>query len=106
VTVSKVHFIGLLVGVLMVSVCLDLYALYRVYALAQQGAQSHAVNCAYRANVEHQISDSKAYLAATPAERARQFGALGKIPPSTIERGLHLQEATLASLRGLTCGGR
>ena len=99
----KSQFVGIVFTLIILSVVANAYAVYRISDLAQQGAQAHAVNCSYRGYLLRQVADSRAFLAMTPAQREKRFGAIGNIPESTIRRSLQLQEEAAASLSQLKC---
>ena len=99
----KSQFAGILFTLIILSIVANAYAVYRISGLAQQGAQAHAVNCAYRSYLVRQVHDSKAFLAMTPAQREARFGSIGNIPVATVLRSLRLQEEAAASLRQLKC---
>ena len=72
--------------------------------LAQDGAESHAALCVFKADLQHRIDSSEEFLSLTPEERASKYGPqLGSIPPNVIKQSLSNQKQTIESLKILDC---
>jgi hypothetical protein len=105
--VTKSFFTGVLFVLVVFTLAVQGYALYRVIHLAQQGTEAHVAVCAYKADLEQRAQGDRTYLALTPAQRRAKYGAaLATIPNSVIQQGLHSLDSAIHSLSALNCEGR
>jgi len=101
---SKLVAIRILVALVLANLAVQGYLLYRVAALASQGAESHTASCAYKSELEQRVVDDKAYLSGRPAALRKKYGkALAHIPRSTIVAQEKATEAALGPLGRLHC---
>ncbi len=101
---TRLQFLGIMVALLVALAAIQTYDTYRLLALADQGARSHAAVCTYRANLQQSVSDSTDFLALSPAQRAAKYGqAIANIPEGTILQGISRQRDTIQALAVARC---
>lgn len=101
---TKFMTIALVIVIIIVSLMIQAFVVYRVLNLVDQGERSHAAVCLYRKSLVQQVHDSKKFLALTVPEREAKYGrALGDIPPSTIKHSQSIQEKIIVALGAAQC---
>lgn len=65
--------------------------------------QARTALCAYKANAEQSVANSRAFLKMTPEQRTAKYGSIGDTPDSVVVRGLAAQQRTVRALGALHC---
>ena len=80
-----------------------LYAVWRVNQFAQQGAQAHAAECAYKHDRQQALDSSLKFLKLTPKQRVHKYGSIGNLPTAAVQSGIQAERSILHALSGLHC---
>lgn len=97
---------GHLVTVFLIVAVFSVFILsgFSLHRVIEQGNQTHAALCAYKADVEQRADNSERFLLMTPEQRAAKYGKqLARIPEATIRKSLSDQRSVLEALSYLDC---